>query len=736
VAAEDVVRIEDGFYILSTSSRVDDRTCVLKQGNAFAIFDRSGDVEEFGTGAFGLYHNDTRFLSTLVLRIAGERPLLLSSTIKEDNAVLAIDLMNPDIRHASEVAIPRGSVHVFRSKVVWNAACHERLRIHNYGLSAVDIALTIDFDADYRDIFEVRGAHRQRRGRRLPSEVAAAAVLLAYEGLDHRVRGTQFVFDPPPTRLTESQARYALHLEPRGEASCHLEITCEENMPADAAVRRARPPASARSASCYEDAARASAEALALSRAEAPAIVTSNEQFNAWLARAVSDRYMMETDTPHGRYPYAGVPWFSTVFGRDGIITGLEYLWLHPGVARGVLCYLAATQAEHASEEQDAQPGKILHETRAGEMAILHEVPFGRYYGSVDATPLFLMLAGAYYERTGDVSLIRKIWPNVERALGWIDEYGDADGDGFVEYARRSRHGLVQQGWKDSYDSVFHDDGSLAEPPIALCEVQGYTYAAKMAASKLAAELQLDERAAALAREAQTLRERFEAAFWCEDIGTYALALDGRKQPCRVVTSNAGHCLFTGIASADHARRVAATLMDPASFSGWGIRTVAATQSRYNPMSYHNGSVWPHDNALVAAGLARYGMRVPAAKVLSALFDATLSFDLHRPPELFCGFPRRAGETPTLYPVSCSPQSWSSGAVFMLLAACLGLHVDGPERTLSFTSPMLPDAVDNMRISGLTLADASVDLAFERRGDDVAINVLRRVGNCSVVVQK
>jgi glycogen debranching enzyme len=733
---EDVVKIHDEFYILATSSRVDDRTSVLKQGDAFAIFDRFGDIEEFGGGALGLYHHDTRFLSKLVLRLAGERPLLLSSTIKEDNAVLAVDLMNPDIPHTSEPTIPRGSVHVFRSKVLWDLACHERLRIHNYGLGAVEIALTIDFDADYRDIFEVRGAHRERRGRRLAAEVTGDAVLLAYEGLDKCIRGTQFVFDPAPTQLSQSQARYLLRLAPRGEATCHVEMSCLERLPSDAALRRATLSRSSRSASSYEEAAKVSAEALAASRAHAPGITTSSIPFNEWVGRSASDLYMMETDTPHGRYPYAGVPWFSTVFGRDGIITGLEYLWFQPTVARGVLNYLAATQADSVNAEQDAQPGKILHEMRAGEMAILGEVPFGRYYGSVDSTPLFLMLAGAYYERTGDLALIRSIWSNIERALTWIDKYGDTDGDGFVEYARRSRHGLVQQGWKDSYDSVFHRDGTLAEPPIALCEVQGYVYAAKVAVAMLSRALGDAKRADALEREAATLRERFDEAFWCEDIGTYALALDGRKQACRVVTSNAGQCLFTGIATAEHARRVARTLLDKPSFSGWGIRTVATTEARYNPMSYHNGSVWPHDNALIAAGFARYRMRNEAARVLSALFDASRSFDLHRPPELFCGFPRRPGESPTLYPVSCSPQTWSSGAVFLLLTACLGLEIDGPERRLSFTSPMLPDPVADMRISDLAIGDARVELSFTRHGSDVAVNVLSRQGTCSVVVQK
>lgn len=732
----DIVKIEDGFYILSTSSRVDDRKRVLKNGDAFAVFDRFGDIEGFGSGTLGVYYRDTRFLSTLVLRLAGQRPLLLSSTIKDDNAALAVDLMNPDIRDASEasdVSVPRGILHIFRSKLLWKSACHERLRIHNYGTVPVDIAVTLEFDADFRDIFEVRGVRRERRGSHLPTKVTSDTVLLAYEGLDRRVRATRLVFTPAPNDLSQGEARYLLRLAPQAATTYSVEMTCEEMASREFVAADIM---TARSTSSYEDAAAASAQSLTESRSTAPSIVTSNNRFNDWLARSASDLHLMDTETAHGHYPYAGVPWFSTAFGRDGVIAGLEYLWFKPQVAQGVLRYLAATQADKVCEEQDAQPGKILHETRAGEMAALGEVPFGRYYGSVDSTPLFVMLAGAYYEQTGDLSLVREIWGNIERALTWIERYGDADGDGFVEYARQSLHGLVQQGWKDSYDSIFHADGTLAEPPIALCEVQGYAYAARTAAALLARALGMDERADALASAAATLRSRFEEAFWCEDIGCYALALDGRKKPCRVVTSNAGHCLFSGIADDNHARRVAHTLLGERCFSGWGIRTVATTELRYNPMSYHNGSVWPHDNALVAAGFARYGMRREASRVLSALFDAAQGFELHRPPELFCGFHRRLGETPTLYPVACSPQTWASGAVFMLLAACLGLQVNGTNRTASFHSPMLPDAIDEMKISGLPVADARVDLAFTRHGNDVAVNVLRRVGACSVVVQK
>jgi len=721
---DDVIQVQDQFYILATASRASERTSVLKHDDTFALFDQSGDIAAFGTGDQGLYHEGTRFLSRFGLRLNGHRPLLLSSRVKDDNELFGADLTNPDLPLGEgDLVLARDLVHVFRGRLLWDATLHERIRLWNYSRAPVRVALTFDIDADFADIFEVRGTARQRRGTRLGPIAAGTEMRLGYRGLDEEERWTVIEWSEAPTATASGMARFEYELAPQSPTILTAAIRCErEHRPT---LRKS-----------FERAESAQMAAIEHDRAGYATIEASSERFNQWVRRSAADLRMLVSRTPHGLYPSAGVPWFSTPFGRDGIIAALQTLWVNPRIARGVLEYLAATQADSVDEARDAEPGKILHETRSSEMARLGEVPFGRYYGSVDATPLFVILAGAYFERTGDRDFLQRLWPNVQRALAWIDKYGDIDGDGFVEYVRRSPSGLIQQGWKDSYDSIFHADGALAEPPIALCEVQAYVYDARQRAARLAVALGDDAFADRLGRQAESLREKFEADFWLEEESTYAIALDGRKQPCRVQSSNAGHCLFSGIAAPDRARRAAEVLTGSEMFSGWGVRTVSCDAVRYNPMSYHDGSVWPHDNGLIVAGLARYRLDDLIGAPFAGLFDASSAMDGHRLPELFCGFHRRPGEGPTLYPVACSPQAWASGVVFQLIQACVRLSIDAVDRRLSIDRPILPAFLSYLRIRNLELPFGRVDLQFEQHPLDVDVTVLWKEGEFDVQVMK
>jgi glycogen debranching enzyme len=713
----------DPHHVLAASGVSDDRPRVLKHGDTFAVFDHFGQFTPAGLGEQGLFHEGTRHLSSLLLELDGQRPFFLNSTVRDENDQLSVSLTNPDEVRDGRVAVPLGTLHLAVRAFLWQGTCHWQLRVKNHGLAPVSPTIHLRFRADFADIFEVRGMRRQARGSDLLPQVEGDRVVLSYLGLDRVQRWTLIRLTPPPAIFTEDAARFDLTLGRGDEAAFEAAVACWKGN------QTAEP-------SGFENARRVAEAATERHKTGGCHVRSSDRRFDDWVRRADSDLHMLISDTPTGPYPYAGVPWFNTPFGRDGIITALQCLWLRPQVARGVLAYLAATQATEIIPEQDAEPGKILHETRNGEMATLREIPFGRYYGSVDATPLFVILAGAYFERTADLAHAEVIRPNVEAALTWIDQYGDVDGDGFVEYQRRSADGLIHQGWKDSDDAISHADGSPAHGTVALCEVQAYTYAAKRAGAVLAAALGRAGRAAELNIQADRLRDRFESAFWCEDLGTYALALDGDKRPCRVRSSNAGHCLFTGIADPGRAARVASGLMDPDSFSGWGVRTLSTRETRYNPMAYHNGTVWPHDNALIAYGFARYGLEDLAVRVLSGLYEAATSFELHRMPELFCGFARRAGEGPTPYPVACAPQAWAAGAVFLLLQACLGLGIDAVEPRIWFHRPRLPDFLGRITITNIAVAGASVDLQLTRHDNDVGVQVLRRDGPVNVLIVK
>ncbi len=716
----DIIEVGSHFYIRAQSSLADSRTLVLLHGDTFAVLNRYGDIQTVGSGQQGIFCQESRHLSRLELRICDQRPLLLSSTVREDNLLVAVDLTNPDLDLPTGETLLRGTVHIYRSKFLSDWICFDQITVHNYGQRPIDIELSFLFAADFADIFEVRGQKRERRGACLPEELDHSSLTLAYEGLDRIVRRTRIECLPLPCNVRRGGISVPLHLEPQENTIFSLNVICESDglKPAltdyDEAFRRI----------CNERSSSPLAEVD---------IYTANEQFNDWLNRSKADLEMMIASTPFGLYPYAGVPWFSTVFGRDGIITALELLWVAPAVAKGVLSLLSATQAKSRDPDHDAEPGKFLHEMRKGEMAQLGEVPFGRYYGSVDATPLFVLLAAAYYDRTADLDFIKSIWPNIEAALEWIDGYGDIDGDGFVEYARHSETGLLQQGWKDSQDSVFHSDGSLARGPIALCEVQSYVYAAKWRMATVAGDLGLSTMRDTLRAQARALRKKFQSAFWSDELSMFAMALDGEKQQCRIRSSNTGHCLFSGIASDSQRRRMMDSLLSPQISSGWGIRTIATGEKRYNPMSYHNGSVWPHDNAMIAYGLTHSREKDLALKIVSGLLDLSIFVEVHRLPELICGFPRRAGKAPTLYPVACSPQAWAAGSVFLILQACLGLSIDAKNSRVHLDYTALPESIPEVRIRNLRVGKSSVDLVFERRPETVAVDILRREGEIEIV---
>jgi glycogen debranching enzyme len=707
------------YAVAAAESLAEMRTLSMKHGDTFAVFSRGGDIGSRPESPEGVYHKDTRHLSYFSLTMGGARPMLLSATLRDDNVLLTCDLANPDLPEA-QGHVEHDRIHIRRSRFLWNGACMERIAARNFDRRPLTVEFELGFAADFADVFEVRGARRERRGVLRTPEVGADYVKMSYDGLDAQRRETLIRFDPPPTQLTNGRAKYVMHLEAGEWRSIFVEVLCEP--PGPEAGQRA-----------FLTALRDSKRALHRAAGRAARISSNNESFNETASRSVADLYMLLTDTPEGPYPYAGVPWFSTVFGRDALITAWQTLWLDPAIAAGVLNHLAALQATTTDPKADAEPGKILHEARNGEMAVLGEVPFRRYYGSVDSTPLFVALAGAYFDRTGDLTTVQRLWPNIEAALDWMTNSGDRDGDGFIEYGRQSSDGLVNQGWKDSHDSVFHADGALARGPIAIVEVQAYAYAAWRAAERIALRLGKTEAAARYAARSQTLRRRFDEAFFDEQLGTYVLALDGDKKPCRVQSSNAGHALFAGVAFPERARAVAGALTGSASFSGWGVRTLASSEVRYNPMSYHNGSVWPHDNAMIAAGLAAYGFQAEAVKIFDGLLAASRYIDLRRLPELFCGFPRKPAQGPTFYPVACSPQAWAAAAPLSMMQSCIGLNFDPDAHQIILREPTLPSSVNDLVLRHVRVKGGSADIELRRSGRRVVVDVLARRGPVKVV---
>jgi glycogen debranching enzyme len=702
---------------IAEAARTLPRLYVLKEGDTFLVADAHGDV---AGDADGLFHDDTRLLSGYRLRLAGRQPSLLSSAVSQDNAFFTAHLTNRPLPPLGDVWTPEGVIHVSRRRFLWGGCLFERIGLVNYGDQTAHVPLSLHFDADFRDMFEVRGQRRARRGKSHVGHIGRRNVELCYRGLDARWRSILIAFSAVPDRIAADQAHFEVTLGERQRWELYVEAAARppgnDRLPgADGDPSRAR----------YRAAAARARLGLRQRRRRGAAVQASSRLFQAWVDKSAADLALLTTDLPTGPYPYAGIPWFSTPFGRDAIVTALQTLWLDPALARGVLAFLSHNQARETSAFRDAEPGKIMHETRKGEMASANELPFGKYYGGVDTTPLFIMLAGAYAERTGDRDFIDAIWPALVSAARWIVDSAARHGNGFLSYARAEESGLANQGWKDSRDSVFHADGIRPEGPIALVEVQGYAYDAYRSMAALSRMRGEDGAALTWDNRAEQLRGAVEQRFWQPDMQFYALALDGRGQPCRVRASNAGHLLHAGLPSPARAAAVARQLLSKAFRTGWGIRTLASDSVRYNPMSYHNGSVWPHDAALCAAGMARYGHRDGAVQLLDALFECAVCFGM-RLPELFCGFERAPGEAPIAYPVACLPQAWSAGSVFMLLQACLGLRVDGRRMRVLIEQPRLPAGMETLRIKRLRVGPQCLDFTFQRLDDRVVAFVRQR----------
>jgi glycogen debranching enzyme len=697
---------------------------VIKDGELFLCARTDGDVAAPRVSSEGFYAHDTRYLSEIRFEVGSAPPVALSYAAVDDRAI--VDSTNASLPREALPPVPQQSLSISRELMIASGRLYYLVRVLNFLRETVTTSVSLALAADFADIFEVRGGpRRDARGRALAPKQLERGLVLAYVGEDEVFREAVIELDPQPARV-----------ELDGDCvRAHWEVTLDPGVPvtvlmtAEPSIGGRRRPRRR-----IQTAAAELAQAGSEWESRCTRIVSDNELFGGLIAMSNRDLRALVIPAQGGQIVSAGIPWYVAPFGRDALVTASEALLLTPDVARDALRVLAKLQASGDDAWRDAEPGKIMHELRVGELAGMGIVPHTPYYGTVDATPLFLMCAADYYAWTGDLETLRALRPALDAALRWIDEFGDRDGDGFIEYERRSPGGLRNQGWKDSHDSVVHADGSLAEGPIALVEAQGYVYRAKLAIADVYAALGATDTDLRLRGEAQQLREVFNEAFWNPEEGTFALALDGRKRQVASVTSNPGHCLYCGIVEPDKAAAVAERLMAADMFCGWGVRTLSSSCPAYNPMSYHNGSVWPHDNAIIAAGLKRYGHDSAVRRIADALFDVATSARDFRLPELYCGFDRSERAAVVAYPVACIPQAWAAAAPFLLLQTMLGISADAPGRALRIERPVLPDWLGQIRLERLRVGQASVTLDFKRDGRVTGFALLEQEGTLDVTM--
>jgi glycogen debranching enzyme len=699
---------------------------VLKHGRLFMLADDRGDVPWRGPHGYGLYDGDTRVLDGFVLQLDGRPPTVLSATDTRGFEARH-DLSNPELPQRGGRTLPRNTIAVRRERLIRGGVVYELLSVRNYGAGDARLRLSLDFRAHFDDIFVIKGFVRGPRGRVLRPRPRRDRVELAYDARDGTRCTTLLAFSPAPDRLTGVRAEFVCALAPGDRREIGISITpCVERERHREPGHPGTPPAVVR-----RWLERLDQRWLA----RAAEVRSSNPLFDRVMLRALLDLRLLRASV-HGRHFFcAGVPWFSTLFGRDAATVAIQTLPYGAAMAGQTLRLLARYQATAVDDYRDAEPGKILHELRTGELARVGAIPQSpAYYGSVDATPLFLILLAEYVAWSGDLALVRALRPNVDAALGWLERFADHDGDGYIDYSGRYAQGLVNQGWKDSGNAILDVDGALPEPPIALCEVQAYAYRAWRQTATLLRTLGDGARAEDLERRAAALQERFERDFWSEALGCYVLARQARGRPVAQVASNAGQVLWGGIAAPERAARVAARLLADDMFSGWGIRTLSSTSATYNPISYHLGSVWPHDNGLIAAGFCRYDQEEAALRVFDALYQAASIFRHYRLPELYAGYGRSESEDrPVSYPVACSPQAWAAGAIPHALWNLLGLRPAALEHRLDVVRPRLPVWLEWLEISDLRVGDARADVRFERRRDGrVHVTAEVRAGRLAV----
>ncbi len=699
---------------------------VIKDADLFLATGPDGRVPAGGDHGYGLYFHDCRFLSGYEVRLSGRLPEVLASNAGDEFRSL-FELTNPQLGggQTGRQLIGLRWRHVVDARV---HALRDEIIVENYDTAEHALSLQLDLEADFRDIFAVRGVLDRRPGELQPVEWQQDTLVFSYRGADQTLRQLRVRFSEPPSRRQDGHCWFDVQLRPHQPVRLVLSLAVAE-------AEEDHPQVGPGSDELHgaEDAFQRSLDQWMQGF---PQIDSDNQWLDSAMRQSLRDLRALRAETDGYHYVAAGIPWFATLFGRDSMMCALQMLAYRPQIAAETLRLLARLQGTRHDQAKDEEPGKILHELRVGEFARMGEIPYTPYYGSVDSTPLFLILLGEYTRWTGDLTLFRALRPSVERALRWIDEYGDHDGDGYVDYQSDGTHRLINQGWKDSGNSIVDARGQVAEPPIALVEVQGYVFRAKMSCAWLFQRAGDPQRGQALTREAEELKERFNRDYWLPDKGFYALALQRGGQTADAISSNPGQALWTGIVSEEHAAAVAARLMAPDMYSGWGVRTLSTAELAYNPVAYHLGTVWPHDNALIAAGLRRHGYDEQACRIFSDLLAAASNFEGFRLPEVFSGFSRDEFGVPVRYPVACHPQAWASGSIPFLLQDLLGLLPDPTNDRLRIRRPRLPKSIRRVHFGGLRVGDDQLDLLFERTtGDKLTVEVLSRTGRLDVAVE-